>query len=44
MMKPEIVTPEWRKKKKRMADDLMKKGELFFELQRQKLKRKKPYI
>lgn len=42
-MKPSILTPEWEKKKKKMADELMRRGELFFALQRQKFKYKKPY-
>jgi predicted N-acetyltransferase YhbS len=39
MMKPTIVTPEWQKKKKKLAQELMRKGKAFFDLQ--KLKRKR---
>lgn len=44
MMKPEVVPREWKEKKKRMADNLMRKGQVFFDLQKSKLKHKKPYI
>jgi hypothetical protein len=40
-MKPTILTPEWEKKKKKTAEELMRKGELFFDLQKQKRKFKK---
>ena len=43
MRPPIILTSEWEKKKKKMADELLKSGELFFTLQRQKLKGKKTY-
>ncbi|MGB2728209.1 MAG: hypothetical protein WBC40_11280 [Halobacteriota archaeon] len=40
-MKPTILTPEWKKKKKKVAEELMRKGKLFFNLQKQKHKFKK---
>lgn len=40
MQQPTILTPEWRKKKKEMADKLMEKGKMFFERERWKHKRK----
>ena len=38
MMKPTILTPEWQKKKKKMAEELMRKAKDFFDLQKRKRK------
>jgi hypothetical protein len=40
-MKPTIVTPEWKKKKDEMAENLLRKGEAFFDSQKQKREFKK---
>ncbi len=32
-MKPSPLSPEWRKKREKMAKDLKNKGELFFKIQ-----------
>lgn len=41
-MRSTILAPEWEKKKKKMADELMRKGELFFKSQKRKVKYKNP--
>jgi len=41
-MRSTTLTREWEKKKKKMADELMRQGELFFKSQKQKFKYKKP--
>jgi hypothetical protein len=40
-MRPTILTPEWVKKKKMLSDELIRKGKLFYTLERQKRKYKK---
>lgn len=32
-MKPSPVSPEWRKKRQKMAEGLIRKGEMFFKKQ-----------
>lgn len=40
-MKPSPLSPKWKKKKEKIAEELKKRGELYFKIQKQTFKFKK---